>query len=206
MKKLCMVLLLLASVEAVSQELEPSQIVRGENKNSLHTSFNAGIFHGHTYRGLSLGQSKSGSDSVLSLNIGDSANNVLDGLTTTVGISLRQFLGNSFNIKADLSYRMFKGRDYWFRLSDFQKTNQYVYRYDDIIFDFSIGNHWYFDSGLFIGTDWIGLGGQVVKVSSSTDFEIGEANSKTENQIKNIERSRQRLQLSLLNFSIGYMF
>ena len=204
MKTLFIIMALLVSVDATSQEIETSNSAGTSSK--YHASFDAGFFHGFFYRGLSIGQFDPASNSILSLSYSDSGTDIYDGITKNVGVGFRQFLGDSFNIKASSSYRILKARDYWYNRENFLKTSEYLFTYEDIIFDFSIGNHWTFDSGLYLGADWIGLGGQLGHISSSVKYETGGPEGRTKQRIRNMERARKLAQMTLLNFSMGYLF
>ena len=191
-------MILMTSYQSYAESLTPSQISR--SNSSTLAAFESGFFHGYLNRGVSLAVVRGKTDDQIGLSYGDSANEgaIDDIFVRRFGLSFRKYLGNSFNIRTDLSHFSLEDRQEWFRSNT-------LYKYQDIVYDFAIGNHWAFDSGLFLGADWIGFGGQLFALSDSFTASNEEAPPIAYTRKKNWKKARKNLYGTLLNFSIGIL-
>jgi hypothetical protein len=131
--------------------------------------------------GINMG---TGSISVKDAVEDDESSGELDGVNldaadltaSSFGFHARWFPSNSFFLVGGLSRRILGTK---IRVSDTTNKNNYIQTKTNsksLCLDFGIGNLWSFDSGFFIGAEWIGVS-RVLSSSSSSEAEVGGAPS-----------------------------
>ena len=124
-----------------------------------------------------------------------------------LGLGIRHFLGNSFNIRGGLGYlEARRNVSYWKRGSrDIGLVNV---ENDELIGELTLGNQWSFGSGMTIGFDWLGYYGSLTKVDSKVSVvkDVGELPRSLKNGIERHGRDSARDDALQMRLTGGFQF
>ncbi|MBC7457490.1 MAG: hypothetical protein H7235_04380, partial [Bdellovibrionaceae bacterium] len=117
---------------------------------------------------------------------------------------------SNFNFYYGLSYATLEaklGADYLNSVPANQRPNTDMLKIHVLALDLGIGNRWYFDNGLNIGVDWIGITQPITSLKKEqhfTDYSINPDEKDNVDKFLNLATFLPRLYL--LKFQLGYSF
>lgn len=105
--------------------------------------------------------------------------------TRFIGLGVRQFFGNSFNVRGGLGYlQASRNVTYWRGGS--RETGLVNIENNELVGEVTLGNQWCYDNGMTLGVDWLGYFGSFAKMGSRISMvnDVGQLTKNLKNGIE----------------------